>query len=157
MAAAAVITLAVLPGSNTLATGMSVVSATLAGWAGLNDGDCAMARIFPVLGCMMTTVQLLASVFFTSCAQACSASHCRLARMVSRTLSPGTICRVVCPATGMGWSLVPTWTSCWPARPASSELSDCSMPASPVSTPAPLVLVKPMRLAARSPFGYSRV
>ena len=34
--------------ANTLATGMSVVPATLAGWAGLNDGDCAMARIFPV-------------------------------------------------------------------------------------------------------------
>ena len=122
MAAAAVITLAVLPGSNTLATGMSVVSARLAGCAGLNDGAWAMARILPVPGCMMTTVQLVASVFLTSRAQACSASHCRPATRLSRTLSPGTICRVVCPATGIGSRLVPTCTSSWPARPASSEL-----------------------------------
>src|ERR1700685_2789681 len=45
IAAAAVITFAVLPGSKTSVTGMSVVAATLAGFAGLNDGAWASARI----------------------------------------------------------------------------------------------------------------
>ena len=110
-AAAAVITLAVLPGSNTSLTGRSAVSARLSGCAGLNDGACAMARICPVCGSITTTVQLLASVSLIRCAQACSASHCRLARMVSRTLRPGTMDRLVCPATGMGSPLLPFCTS----------------------------------------------
>ena len=75
-----------------------------------------------MLGCMTTTVQLSASVCRTRWAQACSASHCRLAMMVSFTLPPGTIAGLVWPDTGMGWPFVPIWVSCSPSRPASSRL-----------------------------------
>src|SRR6516162_7905978 len=64
-AAAAVITLAVLPGGKIEELGMSTVDATLVTLVGVNVGYCAMARILPVLGSSTTTMQLSALFAFT--------------------------------------------------------------------------------------------
>ena len=152
-AAAAVITLAVLPGGKIPATGRSTVSARLVTLPGWKVGYWARARILPVCGCMTTIVQLSALVTRIRWAQACWAAHCNGARMVSRTLPPGTMGRPLSEANGMGCPVTPVSTCCLPSRPASSELNDCSMPAWPLRSCAPLVLVKPTRPAARSPLG----
>ena len=81
-----------------------------------------MARILPLAGRMTTTVQESARVSLTCSAQACCASHCRLARIVSFTSPPGTMGRTQSVATGIGWPFVPVSTSCCPSRPASSGL-----------------------------------
>src|SRR5712691_5180623 len=120
-AAATVMVLAVLPGSNTLATGMSVVRSRFCGTAaGLNVGHWAIARILPVDGCMITTEQLSARVSLTRSAHARSASHCSPDWMVSRRFPAGT----------RGWTL--SWVSgiCWPAEPVSMR----SMPSLPASS-----------------------
>ena len=62
------------------------MAARLAGWAGLNDGYWAMARIRPVRGSMITTEQLSARVRTTCAWQARCASHCRSGWMVRRRL-----------------------------------------------------------------------
>src|SRR6185437_2627166 len=106
-AAAAVITLAVLPGANTFSTSMSLVAQMLAGAAGLNVGYCANARILPVLGCMTTTVQFLALVLATCSAHSCSAFHWMSDWMVSRRWPAGTASLTVDSVPGIGCPLVP--------------------------------------------------
>ena len=144
------ITLAVLPGGKIPATGRSTVAARLVTWLGWNVGYWAMARIRPVEGCSTTIVQESAWVTRTRSAQACCASHCRLARMVRRTSPPGTTGRIFCEANGIGCPVIPVSTCSCPSRPASSELKDCSMPACPTRSSLVLVVVKPTRPAARS-------
>ncbi len=106
-AAAAVITLAVLPGSNTFDSAMSFVAATLAGATGLNVGYCASARILPVPGCITTTVQFLALVLATCRAHSCSAFHWMSAWMVSRRLPAGNASLTVDSVPGMGSPFAP--------------------------------------------------
>jgi len=148
-------TLAVLPGWNTFCTGMSVVAATLAGSDGLNVGYCASARICPVRGCITTTEQFVACAFLTSAAHACSAYHWMSAWIVSFRLPAGTGARSVCSVPGIGSASAPGVISACslPSRPLSRELYSCSSPASPRRSPAASVSEKPMRFAARSPFG----
>src|SRR6266581_1791395 len=106
-AAAAVITLAVLPGANTLASAMSFVAGTLAGATGLKVGYCASARIRPVLGCMTTTVQFLALVLATCRAHSCSAFHWMSDWIVSRRFPAGTASLTVDSVPGIGSPFVP--------------------------------------------------
>src|SRR5262249_23621615 len=149
-AAAAVITLAVLPGGKIADTGRSTVAARLVMWLGWEVGDWGRAEILPLDGSMTTTGPLGAFVRRDCLAPACCASHCRVETMVSRTLLPGTIDCDLPAVTGICWPPAPVSTSCLPSRPASSALNDCSMPAWPVTSPTLFMVVKPTRLEARS-------
>src|ERR1700757_3459301 len=100
-AAAAVITLAVEPGSNWACTARLAVWSTLATLFGSYVGYCAMASTAPVLGWMITTVQLSALVFLTCLAQACSAAYCSAGTMVRRRLLPFTTGWLSLPASGI--------------------------------------------------------
>ncbi len=152
--AATVTTFAVLPGSKTLDTGMSLVDATVAGELGLNSGHWAIARIFPVFGSMITTEQLAAWVNATRSWQAFCASYCRSDWIVRRRFRAGTCGWTLSWVSGMGWPWEPISTSSLPSLPASRELNWYSRPAPPYSSPVlAFVLVKPSRLAARLPFG----
>jgi hypothetical protein len=127
------------------------------GALGLNVGYWAMARTLPVCGCITTIEQLRALAFFTSCRHACSASYWMLALIVRLRFFAGTGAVTLSVVLGIGTPSVPVSTSSLPSRPASRELYSSSSPASPVRSPALLVSVKPIRLAASSPLGYERV
>ncbi len=100
-AAATVMTLAVLPGANWVATGMSVVEATLAGADGSNVGYWAIARMCPVPGCMTTIEQFFALSMWTRCAHSRSASYCMAGLIVSRRLRAATGWRTLASDNGI--------------------------------------------------------
>src|SRR5215472_5186061 len=129
-------TLAVLPGANTLDTAMSVVAPRLGmGSPGLKVGYCASARIRPVLGCMTTTVQFLALVRATWAAHSCSAFHWMSDWIVSRRSPAGTAALTVDSVPGIGCPFVPFSYTTVPLLPARSESYVCSRPCLPVMTP----------------------
>ena len=91
----------------------------------------------------------------TRCLQACSAEYWIAGRIVSLRLRPGSVGLSVSVPSGIGCPLEVICIASAPARPASRELYCSSTPDSPTMLPAWPASVKPIRLAARSPSGYS--